>query len=166
VTVSIRRARAGDLEFLVALTAHEDVDPFLAIGRDRSPEATAADIARSEQAPDEFGVFVIEVDAEPAGTVGFALWNRRSQIADVRGLALHPDARGRGVALEAARLFQRHLINDLGFHRLQLEVYAFNERAAAHAERAGYIREGVRRHAYRHADGWVDGVLFGLVADD
>ena len=51
-------------------------------------------------------------------------------------------------------------------HIKKLEVYGFNERAIAHAERAGFVREGVRRKAYwRHGE-WVDGVLFGLVRDD
>jgi len=166
VTVTIRRAVPADAEFLVALTAHEDIDPFLAAGRDRSLEATVDAIARSAAMPDEFGVFVIEVDGRPSGTVRFEIANRRSRIADLSGLAVHPEARGHGVADSAARLLQRHLIDDLRFHRLQLEVYAFNERALAHAERVGYIREGIRRQAYRQADGWVDGILFGLVADE
>jgi RimJ/RimL family protein N-acetyltransferase len=63
-------------------------------------------------------------------------------------------------------LLQRHLIRDLGFHRLQLEVYGFNVRAQAHAERSGYTREGVRRNAYRYGNGWTDGILYGFVAED
>jgi RimJ/RimL family protein N-acetyltransferase len=55
---------------------------------------------------------------------------------------------------------------DLGYHRLQLEIYAFNERAMAHAERSGFVREGVRRKAYLRHGGWVDGVMFGLVRED
>jgi RimJ/RimL family protein N-acetyltransferase len=70
------------------------------------------------------------------------------------------------VADEAARLFQRHLFDDLGFHRLELEIYGFNDRAIAHAERAGFVREGVKRKAYARGDAWVDGVLFGLVRED
>ncbi len=166
MTVSIRRAGADDATFLVSLMTHDDVDPFLAAGRDRSSEAMAADIARNEKSPEEFGVFVIETDGEPVGTVRFESSNRRSRIADLSQLTVHPAARGRGIADEAARLFQRHLVADLGFHRLQLEVYAFNERALAHAERVGYTREGVRRKAYRSESGWVDGVMFGLVAED
>lgn len=166
MTVSIRRADAGDTAFLVSLTTHEDVDPFLAAGRDRSPDATAADIARSTDDPGDYGVFVVELDGEPVGTMRFERVNRRSRIAELSQLAVHPAARGRGVADGAARLFQRHLIHDLGFHRLQFEVYAFNERALAHAERTGYTREGVRRMAYRSEEGWIDGVLFGLVAED
>ena len=49
---------------------------------------------------------------------------------------------------------------------MQLECYGFNERAIRHAERAGFVREGVKRKAYwRHGE-WVDSVLFGLVRDD
>ena len=88
--------------------------------------------------------------------------NRRSRIANLGGLAVHPDFRGGKVADEAARLFQRHLLDDLGFHRVQLEIYGFNERAMRHAERAGFTREGVRRKAYWRNDEWVDGVLYGL----
>jgi len=164
--VTLRRARSDDVDFLAGLTSHAEIDPFLAAGRDRGADAIAADIARSDAEPGEFGVFVIEADGERVGTMRFALANRRSGIADLRQLALHPDARGRGIAHEAARMLQRHLIRELGFHRLQLEVYAFNERALVHAERVGFRREGVRRLAYRHGDGWVDGVLFGLVVED
>ena len=63
-------------------------------------------------------------------------------------------------------MFVRHLLLDLGFHRLQLEVYGFNGRAVAHAERVGFVREGVKRKAYRRHGQWADGVLFGLVRED
>ena len=97
--------------------------------------------------------------------MGFELANRRSRIANLGNLAIHPDFRGRRLADEAAKLFQRELF-ELGFHRLQLEIYGFNERAMAHAERAGFIREGVRRRAYWRHNEWVDGVLYGLVRED
>ena len=92
--------------------------------------------------------------------------NARSRIAHVGGIAVHPDFRGRRLADDAARLLQRHLIRELGFHRIELEIYGFNERAQRHAERAGFVREGVKRKAYRRGDGWVDGVLYALIAED
>lgn len=166
MTVSVRRARADDAEFLVELFTHEDVEPFLAAVRPKDLESVRAEIERSEAEPDAFGVFVVEVDGELAGTMSFSRANKRSRIADLGGLAIHPAQRGRRIADEAARRFQRHLLDDVGFHRLQLEIYGFNERAIAHAERAGFTREGVRRKAYWRNDEWVDGVLFGLVAED
>jgi RimJ/RimL family protein N-acetyltransferase len=103
---------------------------------------------------------------QPAGTMGFERVNRRSRIAQLERLAVHPTFRGRRLADAAAQLFFRHLIFDLGYHRIQLEIYGFNERAQRHAERAGFVREGVRRKAYRRHDEWTDGVLYGLVRED
>lgn len=166
MNVSIRRARIGDADFLVELVTHEDVEPFLAAGRAKGRDEILAEITRSESEPDAFGLFVIEADGERAGTMRFTRANERSRIADLGGLAVHPSFRGGKVADTAARLFQRHLFDDLGFHRVQLEIYGFNERAMRHAERAGFTREGVRRKAYWRNDEWVDGVLYGLVAED
>ena len=166
MTVAIRRATPEDVEFLVELVTHEDVEPFLASIRAKERGEILAEVDRSQEEPDAFGVFVIEVDGIRAGTMRFERANRRSRIADLGGLAVHPGFRGRRVADEAARLFQRHLLEDLGFHRLQLEVYRFNERALVHAERSGFTREGVRRKAYLRDGEWVDGVLYGLVAED
>ena len=166
MNVSIRRAHRDDVDFFVALVLHEDIEPFLGAVSAKDPDAVAAEIERSEREPHDFGRFVIEVDGERAGAMGFELANRRSRVAHLERLAVHPSFRGRRVADEAARRFQLHLVRDLGYHRLQLEIYGFNERAIAHAERAGFVREGVRRRTYwRHGE-WTDGVLFGLVADE
>jgi RimJ/RimL family protein N-acetyltransferase len=166
VIVTLRRARPDDVDFLVELVTHEEVAPFLAAIRPSSRDEVAALVERSNAEPEAFGVFVVEADGERVGTTQFERVNNRSRIAGLSGLAVHPDHRGRGIADDAARALQQHLLFDLGFHRLQLEVYGFNERAQRHAERAGFVREGVRRMAYRREDEWVDGVLFGLVRED
>ena len=166
MTVSIRRATADDVGFLADLLTHEEVEPYLAAARPREKGALLAEIERSVGEPEAFGLFVVEVDGERAGTMHFERTNTRSRIASLGGLAIHPDFRGGKVSDTAARMFQRHLFDDLGFHRLQMEIYGFNERAMRHAERAGFIREGVRRQAYWRNERWVDGVLYGLVLED
>ena len=166
MSVTIRRAEPGDVEFLLELMTHEDVDLYMAVVRPRDREALLAEIERSQAEPEEFGRFVIEVDGQPVGLMGFEVANRRSQIARLERLAVQPAFRGRGIADEAARQFQRHVLLDLGYHRLELEIYAFNDRALAHAERAGFVREGVKRKAYvRHGDR-VDAVMFALLRED
>jgi RimJ/RimL family protein N-acetyltransferase len=168
--VRIRRAAEDDADFIVELLNDEDVEPFLAASRARDRESVLEEIRRSEASPEESGVFLIEVpDGDGwvrAGMMQFSLANQRNRIAQLGGLAVHPDFRGRRLSDEAARLFQRHLIFDLGFHRLQLECYGFNERAIRHAERAGFVREGVKRKAYHRHGEWVDGVLFALIRED
>jgi RimJ/RimL family protein N-acetyltransferase len=165
-TVSLRRARPDDVDFLLELVRHEDVQPFLGAVSAADREQIAAEIERSLAEPHDFGRFVIEVDGDRAGTCGFEITNRRSAVAHLERLAMHPDFRGRRSSDDAARILQRHLFHDLGYHRLQLEIYGFNERAQQHADRSGYVREGVKRKAYWRHGGWVDGVLYGLVAED
>ena len=166
----LRRAERADVDFLAELLTHDEVEPFLAAIRVRDRDGLLAEVERSQREPGEFGRVVIEVEDEGewrrAGLMGYELANRRSRIANLGSLAVHPDFRGRRLADRAARLFQHYLIFELGFHRLQLECYGFNERAIAHAERAGFVREGVRRKAYERHGEWVDGVLFGLVRED
>jgi RimJ/RimL family protein N-acetyltransferase len=166
VNITLRRAEPGDLDFLLELMSQDDVVDNFSVRRPRDREGLAEEIERSQTEPEEFGRFVIEVDGEPAGLMGFTVANQRSRIANLGSLAVHPDFRGRHIADEAARLFQRHLIHELGYHRLQLEIYGFNERAQRHAERAGFVLEGVRRKAYWRHDEWVDGVIYGLVEED
>jgi RimJ/RimL family protein N-acetyltransferase len=166
----LRRAERDDVDFLIELMSHDEVEPYLAVIRPRDRDGLLAEIERSQNEPQEFGRFVIETEQDgewrPAGLMGFEVANRRSRIANLGSLAVHPDFRGRRLSDRAARLFQRHLLFDLGYHRLQLEIYGFNERALRHAERAGFVREGVRRKAYDRHGEWMDGVLFGLVRED
>ncbi len=162
----LRRAEPADADFLLELMTHDEVDPYMAVVRPRDREGLLAEIEHSRTEPQEFGRFVIEVDGRPAGLMGFEVANRRSRIANLGSLAVHPDFRGQRLADRAARLFQRHLLLDLGYHRIQLEIYGFNERAQRHAERAGFVREGVRRKAYDRHGEWVDGVIYGLVRED
>jgi RimJ/RimL family protein N-acetyltransferase len=166
----LRRATRDDAPFLLEVLTDDDVQPFLGRGGAFDEEGVLAELERQEREPDAFGRFVIEVLDDggwrKAGTLGFERVNQRSRIAQLERLAVHPAFRGRRLADDAARLFQRHLIFDLDFHRVQMEIYGFNERAQRHAERAGFVREGVKRKAYRRDDSWVDGVLYGLVRED
>jgi len=166
----LRRASLDDAEFYAELASHEDVEPYLAVVRAHTREDVQSEIEQSLAEPMETGRFVIEIDQDGdwqrAGVLGYDVANRRSRIAHLGGLAVHPDFRGRHLSDAAARVLQRYLLVDLDYHRLQLEVYGFNERAIKHAERAGFVREGVKRQAYwRHGE-WVDGVLFGLLRED
>jgi RimJ/RimL family protein N-acetyltransferase len=166
VSVSIRRARSDDLDFLVELYEDEDVRPFLAASGAYDRDGIAEKIARADEEPDASGLLIVDESGERAGAMAWERKNIRSGVAHVGGLAVHPRFRGRRLADDAARLLQRHLIRELGFHRLELEIYGFNERAQRHAERSGWVREGVKRKAYRRGDGWVDGVLYALIAED
>jgi RimJ/RimL family protein N-acetyltransferase len=164
--IALRRANAGDLDFLASLAAHVDVEPYLAPVSARGGEDLLADIERSEVEPSCYGRFVVEIDGEVAGALAFEISSRHSRIVNLSRIMVHPDFRGRGVADAAVRRLVRHLVFELGYHRVQLECYGFNERAMRHFERVGFVREGVRRRAYWRDEQWVDGVIYGLTRED
>ncbi len=166
MTVAIRRATADDVDWLVSLLNGEETEPFLGGGRAFDRDGIAAEVERSLREPEQFGRLVVEVDGERAGVMGFEERSRTHRIARLGGLAIHPDFRGRHVADDAARLLQRYLLEELGYHRLELACYGFNERAIRHAGRVGFVREGVQRRAYLRHGEWQDAVLFSLLQED
>ena len=166
MSVELRRARRDDAGFLLDLITGDDTRPFLGGRAGDSLEDVLADIDRSECEPDAFGWFVAEANGERVGSIAFHRVNERHRIAEAGRFAIDPRVRGRGLADEVARAFQRHLLVELGFHRVELQIYGFNERAIAHAERVGFVREGVKRRAYLKHGEWQDAVLFSMLAED
>jgi RimJ/RimL family protein N-acetyltransferase len=164
--VNLRRVKPSDADFLLGLITDETTRPFLGNRAADTRERVLADIERSQREPEAYGWFVGEVDGEPVGCVAFERVSEQHRIAEGGRFVIDPRFRGRGYGDALARAFQRHLLRDLDFHRIELKVYGFNERALAHAERVGYVREGVKRRAYLKDGEWVDAVLFSLLQED
>lgn len=74
------------------------------------------------------------------------------------GYWMHPDARGRGIMTEAARLVVQHAFADQGLDRRRLVLYAAvdNVGSNAVAEAVGFTRYGTQRAAERLGDGSYD----------
>ena len=165
MSVELRRANRSDAEFLLELVTGDDTREFL--GRPpTSLDDVLADIERSVDEPEAFGWLVADVDGVRAGCVSYRVLNERHGIVEGGRLAVHPDFRRAGVGDEIARLFQRLVLGELGHHRLELQIYGFNERAIAHAERVGFVREGVKRQAYERNGAWQDAVLYAMLREE
>jgi RimJ/RimL family protein N-acetyltransferase len=162
----LRRAASTDVDFLLELNRHDDVAPYLAVVQD-DREALLEGIERAALEPTRHGRYVVEDERrEAVGALAFDCVNEWSAIAQVSGVALLPEARGRRLGEEAARALAALLLGELGYHRLQLECYGYNERAIRLFERVGFRREGIRRAAYWRHERWNDGVLMGLLAEE
>jgi RimJ/RimL family protein N-acetyltransferase len=77
-----------------------------------------------------------------------------------------PGGRDRGLGTEAVRLLVGYAFEQLGLHRIALEVYPFNPRARRAYEKVGFVVEGVRRDALLTPQGWVDATVMAILADD
>jgi RimJ/RimL family protein N-acetyltransferase len=164
--IALRRATADDAEFLASLANEEAVEPFMGPRGPRDAEGVVAELRLDAELPGERGWFVIEEDGQRVGGLAFGTVNTTARIAYVHRLMIVPSRHGRGLGAVAIRLFALHLVRDLGFHRVEAQTYAFNERGQRAFERAGFVREGVRRLAFERHGRWNDAVYFGLVAED
>jgi RimJ/RimL family protein N-acetyltransferase len=54
---------------------------------------------------------------------------------------------GKGYGSDATRIMLRFAFDELNLNRVQLEVYAFNQRAIRAYEKVGFVHEGTRRAA-------------------
>jgi RimJ/RimL family protein N-acetyltransferase len=82
------------------------------------------------------------------------------------GLSLaigEPEYWGKGYGSEALALALRFAFDELNLHRVELTVFAYNQRAIAMYEKLGFVREGVFRERI-HRDGQRhDMYLYGLL---
>jgi [ribosomal protein S5]-alanine N-acetyltransferase len=74
--------------------------------------------------------------------------------------------RGRGLGREITRLVLSWAFGELGVHRVELEVLAFNHPAINCYLACGFRQEGVRREAVLYPDGWQDLILMGLLRSE
>jgi RimJ/RimL family protein N-acetyltransferase len=164
--LELRPATDRDLGFLSALAEDPSVEPFLALGAG-TQERLRALLLQTGSEGDPCGLFVIaSVAGEPLGGLALQLLSRPNRSCELTRLMVSPQARGAGMASAAVRLACRRALAEHGFHRVQAEVYGDNVTSQRLFERVGFVREGVRRRAYWRREQWLDGVLYGLLAED
>lgn len=122
---------------------------------------------KAKRKPDDDNHFLAIVDPEGriVGSISSHSCDRRHGIFEY-GIHIERQSWGRGYASDAMRVLFRYFFDELGYHRVWAEVYAFNERSIALHEKFGFAREGrLREHHYtrgkRH-----DVLLYGMTADE
>lgn len=106
---------------------------------------------------------IIEVDQQPIGYVRVDFVDARHDVAWLR-FALG-ERRGEGWATSALNQFLTELF-DGGCHRIEGEVYAFNEPSKRTLEHLGFRCEGTKRQAHFDGTDYVDVLIYGLIAED
>ncbi|EPR40878.1 GCN5-related N-acetyltransferase [Desulfovibrio sp. X2] len=87
-----------------------------------------------------------------------------AHAARINGLGVLPEARRRGVGLGMLRRLDAWAEERM-LHRLELRLMAPNEAAHALYLRAGYLDEGLERHAYLVRGRYVDAMMMGKLLD-
>lgn len=112
----------------------------------------------------DFG-FVIEVDGEVAGTIGFRIDDDEPHTAAI-GYMLSHRYEGRGIVTRALTVVIDAAIHRLGVHRFEIRSAPGNARSHAVATRLGFTHEGRLRAAVRVVGGYQDQDVYGLLGTD
>jgi aminoglycoside 6'-N-acetyltransferase len=109
----------------------------------------------------------IEVEGRIAGMVQFSEEHEPKYRHASIDVFLDPLFHGRGIGTEAVRRVARHLIDELGHHRITIDPAADNAAAIRSYEKAGFRPVGIMRRYERDVGGggWHDGLLMELVVD-
>ena len=121
--------------------------------------------ATEEPSNDRFRWVIVDADDEPVGTINTHSCDRRVGAFSY-GIALAPRAQGHGFAAEAIRLVLRYYFAELGYQKVFVHVYEFNDASRLLHERLGFVQEGrLRRMAYTDGRHW-DVLVYGLTHEE
>jgi ribosomal-protein-serine acetyltransferase len=104
-------------------------------------------------------------DSQIAGSVGLHCIDRRNLSTSI-GYWLARRFRGRGLMTAACRRVLDYVFGDLQLHRVEIHCASGNLKSRAIPVRLGFAEEGIRRQAARLPQGYVDLVVYGMLATE
>jgi aminoglycoside 6'-N-acetyltransferase len=158
--ITLRPVEEADLDALVAIIQSRGV-------REWWWEADDTDRLR-DGLPNDGSAFVIELDGEVAGWLGFDEETDRGYRHASVDISLDTRSQGQGLGPDAIRTVIRWLAEERGHHRFTIDPSARNERAIEAYSRVGFKPVGVMRRYERDADGpgFHDGLLMDLLIEE
>jgi L-phenylalanine/L-methionine N-acetyltransferase len=149
--ITVRRATVADAEAFAAMLGHPEVFPQLLQMPHANPELWRSRLADNVGKPDLLLV-AVAADGQVVGGAGLhpAGASPRRRHAMTLGMQVQPAWQRQGIGSQLLQALCDYADNWLGLLRLELEVYADNDRAQALYRRFGFVQEGLHRcHALR-----------------
>jgi RimJ/RimL family protein N-acetyltransferase len=161
--VRLRAATPADFDVLY------EIEADLASWEQRTPRAprpmTRADFESrfTTSLSDDAGVtFVVDLGDAVIGQCEMFAFDMLARSAEV-GIALHPDAQGKGYGTDALRALVRFGFERRNLRRLHLRVLASNAAAIASYRKAGFVEEGRHRESAWVSGSYQDEITMGLL---
>ncbi|MFA5566065.1 MAG: GNAT family protein [Acidimicrobiia bacterium] len=116
---------------------------------------------------ESFGIFTEDQPEVLLGMIQYYEQDDPDYLHAGIDIFVDPARYGHGIGQRAILLLVKHLIDDLGHHRIIIDPAVNNERAIAVFQKVGFREVGVMRRYERRADGnWGDNVLLELLDTD
>jgi RimJ/RimL family protein N-acetyltransferase len=137
-----------------------------------TPEPTDREaLARGPLRNERNGQLMVErvADGQPIGVVGFhavGYGPNPESVAWNMGIALLPEARGKGYGAEAQALFAAYLFETTEVNRVEAQTDVDNVAEQRSLEKAGFVREGTIRGAQFRAGAYHDLVTYSILREE
>lgn len=164
--IRLRPAYLDDLDLLRRFTAEPEV-----LGPDWSGFQSIGQIRRRLEDDgllgDEGGLLIIEAGDRGVGEVSWRAvrYGGKPHAWNI-GVAVIPEARGRGIGAQAQALLVRYLFAHTPVVRVEACVRTDNPAECQSLEKAGFAREGILRSAQFKDGDWRDLVMFSRLRGD
>jgi RimJ/RimL family protein N-acetyltransferase len=121
--------------------------------------------SRNDQS-DRLDLAVVDtISGRCVGEIVFNQWSQPNRSCNFR-ITIGPSGRDRGIGTEATRMFIGYGFEQLGLHRISLDVLNFNPRARRVYGKVGFVTEGVLREKHRWVDQWIDVTIMSVLAHE
>ena len=165
--VRLRGVREDDVPAL----ARWEMDPgrLITLSNWAAPPSEAAArervAKRSANEEDDLGFAIETLDDPPVlvGRIWLSAAGARKDRCATAGIALGREHTGRGYGTDAMRIIAGYGFREMGLHRIQLGVAAFNSAGIRAYHKAGFTEEGRYRESVLHDGHWHDTVLMSIL---
>jgi RimJ/RimL family protein N-acetyltransferase len=164
--VALRPVAQEDLPFLELLTQDPATAGEYAWSGWRDLLHFREGWAKDRLVGEDGGVLLIARGSERIGFVSWFQVDFPPSYYWSMGIALLPEARGKGYGTQAHRLLTDYLFAHTRAHRIEGVTEAENLAEHRVLEKAGFTREGVMRGVFWRDGAYRDGVLYSLLRTD
>ncbi|MFY0544387.1 GNAT family N-acetyltransferase [Brevibacillus sp. H7] len=102
---------------------------------------------------------------EVIGDIALQSIDSYNRNANIR-IAIEEPYQGKGYGSEAMKLMLDYGFGIVNLHRIELNVFAYNERATHVYEKIGFKKEGVQRDALYYNHQYHDSILMSILEDE
>lgn len=166
--VDLRGLRREDMPAYRSWIDNPAVTMFMETGWRPASEQDLEELYRvSTAAPDTVAFAIVDKSSSKVvGCCGLYVIQWICRRADFRIIIGEPDAWNKGVGSEAARLTVAYGFDKLNLETIYLGVNTENEGAIKSYEKAGFVREGVRRKLIYRNGRYYDALMMSVLREE
>lgn len=131
-----------------------------------SREEVVSFLRSAVEAEDRYHFFIVAPDGRIIGESVINEIDLQLRCANFRIIIFQNTERGRGIGTWAVETARDFAFEELGLHRLELDVFSFNPRARKVYLKAGFRQEGLRRDAVRDGNRYGDDIIMAILEDE